>query len=109
MGSLFGVTDSSWLHPLAASFMDSPPAGVGAMSFTFVNPMGETLYYLVHSLELSLITFGVAILVGVIVGSFLYSLFTGNLRFEWFKSIKDFIRYLIGGTLMGIGGVLAVE
>ena len=92
----------------AASFMDSPPPGVGAMSFTFVNPMGETLYYLVHPLEVSLITFGVAILVGVIVGSFLYGLFTGNLRLEWFNSTKDFIRYFIGASLMGIGGVLAM-
>ncbi|HED19149.1 MAG TPA: YeeE/YedE family protein, partial [Gammaproteobacteria bacterium] len=74
----------------AASFMDNPPQGVGAMSFTFVNPMGETLYYLVHPLDITLITFGVAILVGVIVGSFLYGLFTGNLRLEWFTSKKDF-------------------
>jgi len=92
----------------AASFMDSPPPGVGAMSFTFVNPMGETLYYLANPLEVSLITFGVAILVGVIVGSFLYGLFTGNLRLEWFTSKKDFLRYLIGGFLMGVGGVLAM-
>jgi len=92
----------------AASFMDSPPPGVGAMSFTFVNPMGETLYYLTNPLEVSLITFGVAILVGVIVGSFIYGLFSKNLRFEWFTSIKDFFRYLIGAAMMGIGGVLAM-
>ena len=92
----------------AASFMDSPPPGVGAMSFTFVNPMGETLYYLVNPLDISLITFGVAILVGVITGSFIYGLFTGNLRLEWFNSTKDFFRYLIGASLMGIGGVLAM-
>ena len=92
----------------AASFMDTPPSGVGSMSFTFVNPMGETLYYVLHPLEISLITFGVAILVGVIVGSFLYGLVTSNLRFEWFTSIKDFIRHLIGAALMGIGGVLAM-
>ncbi len=92
----------------AANFMDSPPPGVGAMSFTFVNPMGETLYYLVNPLEISLITFGVAILVGVIVGSFIYGLFTKNLRLEWFTSIKDFFRYLIGAAMMGIGGVLAM-
>jgi len=92
----------------AASFMDTPPPGVGAMSFTFVNPMGETLYYLTHPLEITLITFGVAILVGVIVGSFLYNLFTGGLRLEWFTSKSDFLRYLIGGVFMGVGGVLAM-
>ncbi|MFV2060002.1 MAG: YeeE/YedE family protein [Gammaproteobacteria bacterium] len=92
----------------AASFMDAPPPGVGAMSFTFVNPMGETLYYLTRPLQTSLITFGVAILVGVITGSFLYGLFTGNLRLEWFTSKKDVVRYIIGGILMGTGGVLAM-
>lgn len=91
-----------------ASFMDSPPPGVGAMSFTFVNPMGETLYYLTDPLNFALINFGVAILVGVIVGSFLYSLVTGNLRFEWFSSKIDFLRYVIGAILMGTGGVLAM-
>ncbi|GMQ97295.1 MAG: YeeE/YedE family protein [Gammaproteobacteria bacterium] len=92
----------------AASFMDNPPIGVGAMSFTFVNPMGETLYYLVNPLDLTLITFGIAILVGVIVGSFVYALFTGNLRLEWFNSIREVLRFIIGGILMGIGGVLAM-
>ncbi len=92
----------------AANFMEAPPPGVGAMSFTFVNPMGETLYYLVHPLKVTLITFGVATLVGVIVGSFLYGLFTRNLRLEWFTSKKDFLRYLSGGFLMGTGGVLAM-
>lgn len=91
-----------------ASFMDEPPTGVGAMSFTFVNPMGETLYYLTDPLNFALINFGVAILLGVIVGSFLYSLFTGNLRLEWFTSKKDFINYIIGAILMGTGGVLAM-
>ena len=92
----------------AVSFMDNPPPGVGAMSFTFVNPMGETLYYLVNPLEFTLITFGVAILVGVIVGSFLYSLFTRNLHLEWFTSWADFFRFVTAGFLMGTGGVLAM-
>ncbi len=92
----------------AASFMDEPPPGVGAMSFTFVNPMGETLYYLVNPLEFPLITFGVAILTGVITGSFIYALFTGNLRLEWFSSFREVLRFSIGATLMGIGGVLAM-
>ena len=91
-----------------AEFMTMPPPGVGVMSFTFVNPMGETLYYLVNPLEFRLITFGVAILTGVIVGSFLYAVVTGRFHVEWFKSVSDFIRYVIGGVLMGIGGVLAM-
>jgi uncharacterized membrane protein YedE/YeeE len=91
-----------------ASFMEFPPRGVGVMSFTFVNPMGETLNYLVHPANLDLFTFGVAILLGVIAGSFLYSIVTGKFRFEWFSSAKDFYRHVIGGLLMGTGGVLAM-
>ena len=92
----------------AASFMTFPPPGVGVMSFTFVNPMGETLVYLVNPLQVRLITFGVAILVGVIVGSLLYALVTRRFRIEWFVSLKDFWRHVIGGALMGTGGVLAM-
>lgn len=92
----------------AASFMTFPPPGVGVMSFTFVNPMGETLVYLVNPLEVRLITFGVAILVGVIVGSFLYAVATGRFRIEWFSSFADLRRHVAGGILMGIGGVLAM-
>lgn len=91
-----------------ASFMLFPPPGVGVMSLTFVNPMGETVYFLVHPLTFTLITFGVAILTGVIFGSFLYSIVTRQFRFEWFTSFSDFVRHAIGAVLMGIGGVLAM-
>ncbi len=91
-----------------ASFMDTPPVGVGVMSFTFVNPMGETLNYLVHPTNLALFNFGVAILLGVIAGSFLYSVVTRKFRIEWFTSVADFFRHVTGGVLMGTGGVLAM-
>ena len=45
---------------------------------------------------------------GVIIGSFGYALFSHSLRFEWFQSWDDFIRHIVGGALMGIGGVLAM-
>ena len=90
------------------SFMDEPPRGVGVMSFTFVNPMGETLNFLAHPTELTLFTFGVSILLGAIFGSFVYAVVTRRFRFEWFSSWKDFFRHLVGGILMGTGGVLAM-
>jgi uncharacterized membrane protein YedE/YeeE len=104
------VTASSigqeWVE--AAEFMDVPPPGVGAQSFTFVNPMSESLVVLQSGVDLNLVTFGVASLLGVIVGSFLYSIVSGSFRIEWFANIKDFINHLIGAVLMGIGGVLAM-
>ena len=104
------VTASSigqeWVE--AAEFMDVPPPGVGAQSFTFVNPMSESLVVLQSGVDLNLVTFGVASLLGVIVGSFIYSIVSGSFRIEWFANIKDFINHLIGAVLMGIGGVLAM-
>ena len=47
-------------------------------------------------------------LAGVIAGSFLYAVPTGRFRFEWFASGGDFLNHAVGGTLMGVGGVLSM-
>ena len=90
------------------NFMDTPQPGVGVQSFTFINPMSETLVFVGNSLDKFYITFGVSALLSVILGSFLYSVISNNFRVEWFVSKQDFIRHLIGGTLIGIGGVLSL-
>jgi len=91
-----------------AEFLDEVPVGVATQSFTFINPMGETFFYAMSPSNTLLISFGMAALAGVIVGSFVYALFSGSFRFEWFSSINDFLQHLVGATLMGIGGVLAM-
>ncbi len=101
-----GSMGQEWVE--AAEFMDVPPPGVGPQSFTFVNPMGETLVLLQSGADLSLLTFGMATLFGVIAGSFLYAIISRSFRIEWFANIKDFINHIIGAILMGIGGVLAM-
>ena len=101
-----GPMGQEWME--AVDFMDEPPPSTGTQSYTFINPMGETLSYLSDPANTTLITFGVAALFGVIAGSFLYALFSRSLRFEWFVSLKDFITHMIGGVLMGVGGVLAL-
>ncbi len=90
------------------AFLDAPPRGVGVMSFTFVNPMGQTLNLLWHPTDPTLLTFGVAILTGVIVGAFLDTLLSGRFRLEGFVSWRDALRHAIGGVLLGTGGVLAM-
>jgi len=77
-------------------------------SFTFINPMGQTFGYVTGGLERALLTFGIMALIGVIAGSFLWSLVTRSLRLEWFSSVKDFVTHVVGATLMGFGGVLAL-
>ena len=101
-----GSKGQEWLE--STSFMDVPPRGVGAQSFTFTSPMADTFDYALHITNFNFVTFGVMALAGVIVGSFLYSVLFRKFRIEWFSSFKDFLSHAIGGVLMGIGGVLAL-
>jgi hypothetical protein len=87
------------------------PAAVGplaAQSFTFINPMGQTLGYAAKGFDPTLLTFGIMALVGVIAGSLLWSLVSRSFRIEWFASGSDFVNHLAGAILMGFGGVLAM-
>ena len=101
-----GDIGEEWIE--ANNFMDTPQPGVGVQSFTFINPMSETLVFVGNSLDNFYITFGVSALLSVILGSFLYSVLSNNFRVEWFASKQDFIRHIVGGTLIGIGGVLSL-
>jgi uncharacterized membrane protein YedE/YeeE len=77
-------------------------------SFTFINPMGQTVGYAARGLDPSLLTFGVMAFFGVIAGSLLWSVVTRSFRIEWFSSFGDFVNHFIGAVLMGFGGVLAM-
>ncbi len=77
-------------------------------SFTFINPMGQTLGYASAGFRQTYLTFGVMALLGVIAGSFLWALLSRSFRFEWFASLRDFVNHLVGAVLMGFGGVLAL-
>ncbi len=101
-----GVTGQEWIE--ANDFLDDPLPGVGMQSFTFINPMGETLIFAGNVPNLYYLTFGVTALLSVITGAFVYSILSNNFRIEWFLSKQDFIRHIIGAVLIGIGGVLAM-
>ena len=83
-------------------------APLAPQSFTFINPMGQTLGYVSEGLKPAYLTFGVMSLFGVIIGSFLWALVSRSFRFEWFASARDFLNHLVGAILMGFGGVLAM-
>ncbi len=84
------------------------PDSVAVQSYTFINPIGETLRYAISGFNSNVFTFGLAALFGVIAGSLFWSLVSSSFRIEWFVDGKDFITHIIGGILMGIGGVLAL-
>ncbi len=101
-----GTLGQAWQEE--AEFMDQVPLGVATQSFTFINPMGETLDYLSQAADNLYLTFGVVAVAGVIIGSFIYAVVSRNFRWEWFSSKEDFVTHMIGGVLMGVGGVLAM-
>jgi uncharacterized membrane protein YedE/YeeE len=101
-----GELGQAWIEN--NDFLDTPYPSVGVQSFTFINPMGEVLIYTSSIFDNFYLTFGVTALISTIVGSFVYSLISNNLRIEWFANKHDFIRHFIGAVLIGIGGVLAL-
>lgn len=87
------------------------PAAAGplaAQSFTFINPMGQTLGYAAGGFARTLLTFGIMAVAGVIAGSFLWALLSRSFRVEWFASAGDFANHFVGAILMGLGGILAM-
>jgi len=94
--------------------MDEPdgrPAAAASwsvQSFTFINPMGQSLGYGAANFDYSLLTFGIMSLFGVIAGAFVWSVLTRSFRIEWFVDGKDFLMHVLGAVLMGFGGVLAL-
>jgi len=95
---------------LADSDEGKPEQGrpLSPQSFTFINPMAQTVGYAGRGFDRSLLTFGVMAFLGVIAGSLLWSLLSRSFRFEWFSSVGDFVNHLVGAILMGFGGVLAL-
>ena len=78
-------------------------------SFTFVAPVAYSLELLMLWTDKSLrLTFGIASVAGIVVGSLAHALISREFRWEGFASLEDLRNHLIGATLMGFGGVLAM-
>ena len=95
---------------LAESDEGKPVQGrpLSPQSYTFINPMAQTVGFAVKGFEKTLLTFGVMAFLGVVAGSLLWSLLSRSFRFEWFSSFRDFVNHLVGAVLMGFGGTLAL-
>ena len=79
-----------------------------SQSFTFISPIGQMFGYVGSSFSSAFLTFGVVSVLGVILGSFIWTMITRSFRIEWFNSFKDFYMHMIGAVLMGFGGVLGL-
>jgi hypothetical protein len=99
------IISAGWYVTGVVGFDDFDP--VRLESYTFIAPIGQGLMYL-QTFTGSTINFGIAAVAGVILGSFLYVIFTGKFRLETFSDRGDMIRHMLGGVFMGFGGVLAL-
>ncbi len=95
---------------LADSEEGKPAQGrpLAPQSYTFINPMGQTLGYAAGGFERALLNFGVMAVLGVVLGSFLWALVSRSFRIEWFSSARDAASHAVGAVLMGFGGTLAM-
>ena len=76
-------------------------------SMTFVAPTGNAINY-VMTFTGSTINFGIAAVLGMVAGSFVYAVTSGTFRVETFGTRSEMLSHLAGGVLMGFGGVLAL-
>jgi uncharacterized membrane protein YedE/YeeE len=78
-------------------------------SYSFVAPAAYLLELLLLWTDQSrIVTFGVAGVLGMIVGSGAMALATRTFRWEGFGSVEDVANHVVGGLLMGFGGVTAL-
>lgn len=76
-------------------------------SFTFIAPIGDSLQYLMLSTGTAL-RFGVCTVAGILLGSVIAASVSGDFRWQGFEGPAQMRRYLLGGWLMGVGGVMAL-
>lgn len=99
------IVPAGWYITGVVGFDDFEPTRLE--SYTFTGPMADSLMYLM-TFTGSTISFSIAAVFGVILGSFIYAAVTGKFKLETFVSRSDMVRHIMGGILMGFGGVLAL-
>ena len=94
-----------WYVTGVIGYDDFEPAPLA--SFTFVAPVGEGIQYLM-TFTGATINFGIAVVAGIIVGSFVAAKISGEFKLESFNDAPDMLHHMTGGALMGVGGVVAL-
>jgi uncharacterized membrane protein YedE/YeeE len=80
-----------------------------AESYSFVAPVAYLLELLMLWTDQSrIVTFGIAGVLGMMVGSGAMAIAQRSFRWEGFGSVEDVANHVVGGALMGFGGVTAL-
>jgi uncharacterized protein len=77
-------------------------------ALSFVRPSGDTLEYLQRYTANAVPGFGVATVLGTVLGASLAALSAGRFKLVGFADSADTLRNLSGAALMGVGGVVAM-
>jgi uncharacterized membrane protein YedE/YeeE len=96
-------------HPetLEAVFLATASGRMESMSFTApVAYWWDSLMYFSDGSKR--LTLGMAVVAGLLMGAFGSARLQGTFRWEGFTQTSDLGMHLLGGTLMGMGGVLAM-
>ena len=80
---------------------------IPAESLRFTLPLGDGLVYLITQTG-SQANFAIALIAGTIAGSFIMARFTKQFEWRSFENAPMTLRYLLGGVMLGIGGVMAL-
>ncbi|QCO54895.1 YeeE/YedE family protein [Pseudorhodobacter turbinis] len=94
----------AWVGTGLVLFDEFDPIGMESLSFTL--PLSETLFWAIASSSVAA-SFGIGLFGGSVAGAALSSLATRRFKWQSFGSPAETGRYLLGGALMGVGGVLA--
>ena len=105
LGFLLGLlVPAAWVGTGFILFDAFDPIPMESLSFT--SPTAETLFWGVASTSIPA-GFGVGLIGGAVGGALLSSTIGGRFRWQSFETPAQTGRYVAGGALMGVGGVLA--
>ncbi|MEM9426495.1 MAG: YeeE/YedE family protein [Pseudomonadota bacterium] len=105
LGAVVGlVAVAGWMTTSTLLFDDFDPLPVQSAAFTL--PWTDSLFWVIASTAIPA-GFGVGFIGGVLTGSFLSASARGELQLQSFSNGRETLRYISGGALMGVGGVLA--
>ena len=98
------VAVMGWAATSVLLFDDFDPLPVQSAAFTL--PWTDTRFWVIASSAIPA-GFGTGLIAGVLLGSLASAALRGEVRLQSFDSPAQTLRYVAGGALMGVGGVLA--
>lgn len=93
-----------WWFTFHMSYQTFEPTQVESMTFT--GPSADTLMYFLTPGGAPM-DFDVGLVPGVFIGSFLAAALSRTFKIQGFKDGHSMIRYIVGASFMGMGGMLA--